>query len=156
MPLAGQGSHSNPKLANVLLVDDREDDITLARLLLFHRRGLNCNLHVANDAAQALDLLCGALRRHDPIHLILLDINMPGMDGFELMERLQQYEELKETPIVMLSGSTYQKDKQRAANLGAVGYLEKPPRIKQFREIVDQIATVGVETGDQGDLLVQC
>jgi signal transduction histidine kinase/CheY-like chemotaxis protein len=132
------------KLANVLLVDDREDDVALTRMILFNKRGLSCNLSVAYDGLAGLKILQEAYDRQDPIDLVLLDINMPVMNGFELMERIQQIEALKRTPIIMCTGSSYEKDKSRAASLGAVGYIEKPPAIDKLKKIVTDLRTVRI------------
>ena len=72
------------RLATVLLVDDNDLDIELAKLLLLDRDGLQCKVVVAQDGQEAL------ARLHDTdIDLVLLDINMPRMDGFELLERMR-------------------------------------------------------------------
>ena len=82
---------------------------------------------VAQDGQEAL------ARLHDTdIDLVLLDINMPRMDGFELLERMRAEKLLDRVAVVMCSTSTYEEDISRAKNLGACGYLTKPPDFSQF------------------------
>ena len=77
-------------LANVLLVDDAEDYLDLAKAILFDATGLKCNLTTARDGKEALDIIRRTAGTPDEIDFILLDINMPHMDGFAFMERLQR------------------------------------------------------------------
>jgi signal transduction histidine kinase len=130
---------SNGKLANVLLVDDREADIELTRVLLRDRDKIDFNLSVARGGAEALKRLAEAHDSEQPIDLILLDINMPGMDGFETLSRLRADEVLKGTAVVMCTGSTYDRDMERAETLGAVGYMVKPASLEQLRPMMSNL-----------------
>lgn len=121
-------------LANVLLVDDREEDLAITRISLFKRPQLNCNLHTARDGREAYDLLTGSL----VIDLILLDINMPDVNGFELLEQIRRNDRLRHITVVMCSGSDYEPDQKRAFTLGAAGYLVKPSSFAQFKAIIDR------------------
>jgi CheY-like chemotaxis protein len=67
---------------------------------------------------------------------VLLDINMPRMDGFELLERMRAEKLLDSVSVVMCSTSTYQEDISRAKDLGAHGYLTKPPNFERLRAIL--------------------
>ncbi len=136
------------KLANVLLVDDRESDIELTRVLLRDRDKIDFNLSVARGGAEALKRLAEAHANDDAIDLILLDINMPGMDGFETLTRLRADEVLKRTHVVMCTGSTYDKDMARAETLGAAGYMLKPASLEQLKPMMDNLD--GLHLGDEG------
>ncbi len=127
------------KLANVLLVDDREADIELTRVLLRDRDKIDFNLSVARGGAEALTRLAEAHAKDDAIDLILLDINMPGMDGFETLTRLRADEILKGTPVVMCTGSTYDRDMERAETLGAAGYMVKPASLEQLKPMMTNL-----------------
>ncbi|MBW8882545.1 MAG: response regulator [Asticcacaulis sp.] len=128
---------TNPShLANVLLVDDREADAELTRVLLQVRDKLKFNLIVARGGQEALDTLRAAADRGDTVDLLLLDINMPGMNGFEMLERLRKDKELGRTAVVMCSGSTYDDDLARAEELGAAGYMVKPPSLEQLKPML--------------------
>ena len=130
----------NGKLANVLLVDDRESDIELTRVLLRDRDKIDFNLSVARGGAEALKRLAEAHASDEAIDLILLDINMPGMDGFETLSRLRADEVLKGTAVVMCTGSTYDRDMERAERLGAAGYMLKPPSLEQLKPIMSSLS----------------
>lgn len=120
------------KVANVLLVDDRDDDILLTRAYMTGRGGMNCNILVAHDGKEGLAAIREQGARNDPVDLILLDINMPTMNGFEMLEAMAGDAEHNRIPVVMCSGSTQEKDRERSRNLGAVGYLIKPVRFEQL------------------------
>ena len=124
--------HADARLANVLLVDDREADVELTRVLLQVRDRLQCNLLVARGGQEALDTVRATQARGDRIDLLLLDINMPGMDGFEMLEKLRADSAISRVAVVMCSGSTYDDDLQRAQKLGASGYMVKPPSLEQL------------------------
>jgi len=122
-------------IANVLLVDDREEDLALTRIALFQRPKLHCHLHTARDGREAYHFLDSAGLAID---LILLDINMPDVNGFELLEQIQRNEALRHITTVMCSGSDYEPDRKRAFKLGAAGYLLKPPSFIQLKAIIDR------------------
>ncbi len=127
-------AEAEPNLANVLLVDDREEDLAITRIALFKRPKLHCNVHTARDGREAYHLLSRGLT----IDLILLDINMPDVNGFELLEQIQRNEALRHITTVMCSGSNYEPDQRRAFRLGAAGYLLKPPNFTQLKAIIDR------------------
>lgn len=123
-------------LANVLLVDDSEADIEMARFKLVEHSRLQCNLITASTAAEALTLLHTGLEEGQPIDLMLLDINMPEMDGFELLRRIRAETALAHTSVVMCTNSIYDKDMARAKELGAAGYLTKPLDFTKLKSII--------------------
>jgi CheY-like chemotaxis protein len=120
-------------MANVLIVDDREADLEMTEIALFRRPKLRCNLQSARDGREAHRLLTtpGAA-----VDLVLLDINMPDVDGFRLLEQIKEDEALRDVLVIMCSGSNHEPDQERAAALGASGYLLKPPRFSSFRDIL--------------------
>jgi signal transduction histidine kinase len=132
LQLAGHGRKASP-LANVLLVDDSADDLEMTKFRLLERSHLECNLMTARDGESALM----TLRTGDPIDLMLLDINMPEMGGFELLEKMVKDEKLKKTHVVMCSGSIYDKDMDRAMALGAAGYIVKPIEFSKLKAIIE-------------------
>ena len=139
---------ANGKLANVLLVDDRESDIELTRVLLRDRDKIDFNLSVARGGAEALKRLAEAHASDEAIDLILLDINMPGMDGFETLSRLRADEVLKGTAVVMCTGSTYDRDMERAETLGAAGYMVKPASLDQLKPMMPNLS--GLQLAPEG------
>ncbi len=104
--------------ANILIVDDIPDNLHLLSTILT-KRGYNVrkalNGEMALKAAQA-----------SPPDLILLDINMPHMDGYEVCERLKANEQTQAIPVIFLSALTEWLDKAKAFQVGGVGYVMKP------------------------------
>ena len=130
------------QLANVLIVDDLEDDIYMTRRYLGEPRGMRCTFIEARDGKAALDKIRGLRATGEIIDLILLDINMPIMNGFEMLTRMREDPSLAGIPVVMQTGSTYDKDKERARTLGAVGYLEKPVQFAALTEILGVVRSI--------------
>jgi adenylate cyclase len=109
----------NPSDAALLVVDDVEDNrYTLTRRL--SREGYT-NLTTAANGSEALDLLQGK-----PIDLVLLDIMMPDMNGYEVLERLKADPNLRHIPIIMISAVDEIESVIRCIELGAEDYLSKP------------------------------
>jgi CheY-like chemotaxis protein len=133
----------------LLLVDDDEMAIELTQIRLIESNRLHCNVVVARDGQEAL------ARLHDTnIDLVLLDINMPRMDGFELLARMRDENMLDRIAVVMCSTSTYQDDISRAEDLGARGYLPKPPDFGRLRSILERSTTLTMsEVGNALHLL---
>ncbi len=142
-------------LATVLLVDDLEDHLELTRLILFDSIGLKCNMMTAADGRDALDVIRRTVAGGQHIDLVLLDINMPRMDGFELMQHLRADETLKDLEIVMCTGSNYDDDRRRADALGAAGYMVKPPSWQDLKPILDKIDGVRFLNKDNCTVLLR-
>lgn len=104
----------------ILLVEDNETDIWLFQEA-FEALNIRHDLEIARDGERAL----ARLRSHPPPDLILLDINMPKLDGFEVLEAVRQHPMLCLIPVIMLSSSRDQRDVRRAHELGANSYLCK-------------------------------
>lgn len=102
----------------ILIVDDNPQNLKLARVLL-SRHGYD--VHVAADAEQALTLL----ETLNP-KLILMDLQLPGMDGYELTRRLKSDPQRKQIAIVALTAYAMKGDAERAREAGCDGYVTKP------------------------------
>lgn len=137
--------------AKVLVVDDMEDDLYMTRRFLGAPRGMKCEFIEAMDGKAGLD----ALAASDAIDLVLLDINMPVMNGFEMLQQMRADPKMRDIPVVMYTGSTYDKDKERAASLGAQGYLEKPAQFPALSAIISTLPTIRLvpEDGDAPTLV---
>lgn len=115
--------------ATILLVDDQENDGLLIENAL-KKLEPGVQLRRVSDGHAAVRYLKGegtyADRAKFPVpRLILLDLNMPGMDGFEFLGWLQEYEQLIQIPVAVLSGSFCEKECARAMAIGAVSWLTK-------------------------------
>jgi CheY-like chemotaxis protein len=131
------------KLGYILLVDDSDNDLELTRRTLQQHKLANefVELH---DGAEALDFLYRrgkytSRREADPI-LILLDIKMPKVDGFEVLERLKADPQKSAVPVVMLTSSREGPDVQRCYQLRANAFVVKPVDFEQF---VEAVMTIG-------------
>lgn len=116
-----------------MLIDDSVTDQWLAREA-FEQLCPDCTLRCFDRGAVALDWLRSAPERPD---VILLDINMPGMSGFEVLEQLKADPELTLIPVVMLSTSGDRGDVSRAYTLHASSYLVKAPGFGDFLKQID-------------------
>jgi signal transduction histidine kinase len=142
------------RMAEVLLVDDSPADVQLLKIKLMRREKVSFNLHLASNGHEALRLLEErSTGGHDPlIDLMLLDINMPIMDGFEVLEALAADDRLKRIPVCILSTSSDEDDMQRAKSLGARGYMIKPPTLQQLQRALDDIGSLNLQPC--GDALI--
>lgn len=109
--------HTNSK-PSILVVDDTPDNLTLMSALLKD----SYKVRVANGGERALKLAVAS----EPPDLILLDIMMPGMDGFEVCRRLKAEPATREIPVIFLTAKTDVEDEARGLALGAVDYITKP------------------------------
>lgn len=108
-----------PEKANILLVDDRDDQLTTLEAIL---TSLNQNLVRANSGEAALKAL---LEREFAV--ILMDVMMPGMDGFETASHVKQRERTKDIPIIFLSGAEIDRHQVfRGYSSQSIDYLTKP------------------------------
>jgi CheY-like chemotaxis protein len=107
----------NKKLPTVLIVDDTPDNITLLSSLLKDKY----NTKVANSGATALQIAVAA-----QVDLILLDIMMPDMDGFETCRRLKADPRSSAIPVVFLTAKSQAEDEAMGRSVGAVDFLRKP------------------------------
>lgn len=143
------------RLANVLMVDDRRADIEIAQFRIIERPGLKCNFLTAHNGEEALELLKNPISTSLPIDLMLIDINMPEMDGFELLEHMVADETLRKIPVIMCTGSTYDKDMQKAKALGALGYITKPVDFDRLKPIICTIGTITLQEEEHGYKLLR-
>lgn len=127
---------NNKHLANVLIVDDSEADIEMIKYTLIEKNSVKCNLSVSQISDDSLALIKKRVKEGMPFDLIILDINMPGMDGLELLEKLRADPFLKNTPVIVHSGSNDIRNIQRAMHLGAIGFLKKPISYQQFERFI--------------------
>ncbi len=120
------------RVLNLLLVEDDEVDVMNVRRA-FERNNVSNPLFVAGNGLEALELLRdGTVPRER--RLILLDLNMPKMNGIEFLQALREDPELAATPVVVLTTSNDDQDKIDAYNLNVAGYLLKPVTFSNFCE----------------------
>jgi CheY-like chemotaxis protein len=118
---------------HILLVeDDQIDQMNVKRA--FEKNNIMNPLHVAENGLEALEMLRDG-RVPDSRRLVLLDLNMPMMNGIEFLKTLRADEKLSATPVVVLTTSNDEQDKVNAYNLNVAGYLLKPVTFSNFVEL---------------------
>jgi len=130
-------------LPTILHVEDDPNDV----LLLQHacrKAGLNCNIQRVSDGDEAIEYLQGKERFADreqfPLpQLILLDLKMPRMTGFDVLTWRRDNDRFKCVPVIVLSSSNHDVDLKRAYDLGVNSYLMKPVSFESLCEIVKSI-----------------
>jgi CheY-like chemotaxis protein len=122
----------------IVLVEDNEDDIVLTRRAL-SRNKIGNPLVIARDGAEALELLLGANGASINPAIILLDLQLPKVDGLSVLRRLREDPRTTLTPIVVLTSSKAEQDVVAGYNLRANSYIRKPVDFDQFTEAVRQI-----------------
>lgn len=122
-------------MANILFIDD--DPYTLAT----YQRAVEIFGHqaaIANSASEAMDRV-----RDETLDLIILDKNMPDMDGFELISQIKGQIRVKEVPIVMVSADPEGLVMDQALQAGAATYISKPIRLDTLIELIQNYANDG-------------
>lgn len=122
---------------NYLLVDDVPGDLIIVKEA-FEELDPDSTLVTARSGQEALDLLRSGVCRPD---VMLLDIHMPGMSGFEVLAALKQDPRLRTIPVVMLSTSQYEPDITQAYTLHASSYLVKSSDFQGFLGQIDKFLT---------------
>jgi CheY-like chemotaxis protein len=127
----------------ILLVEDDINDALLAKRAL-KQAGVTSRIAEISDGEEAITYLAGNTPFHDrtkyPLpSLILLDLKMPKLNGFEVLSWLQSRPELAKIPVVVLTGSMLPEDRNQARQLGAVGYEVKPVEFEQIVAIAQNL-----------------
>lgn len=122
------------KTLNVLLVEDDELDVMNVRRA-FRKHEMDEHLWVAGDGIDALDQLRSGKLPRERL-LILLDLNMPRMNGIEFLQQLRQDPTLHRTPVVVLTTSKDERDLVDAYELNVAGYIIKPVTFEKFVGVV--------------------
>ncbi len=122
-----------PELQKLLVVDDSQLIHSMYRLVLNRYEG--CKIFDAMNGLEALDILS----REKNFDLILLDINMPVMNGIQFMEKLKKENLYRQVPIIVISTEGREEDTLRALKLGAWGYVVKPFKPHMLYELIERV-----------------
>ena len=132
---------SDPR--QILVVDDQGDILDLARMVL---AGAGYDVSTAGSGEQALELL-----ERELFDLVLLDINMPEMDGWETLRLIRADEALSALPVVMFSVKSEPRDKVQSMQEGALDYITKPFEVDELLGRVERVLdAVASGSGDAG------
>lgn len=118
----------------LLLVEDNPDDAALAQAAL-ESAGAGYRLEIAEDGEQALEKLSGT----PLVDLVLLDIKLPGINGFEVLRRIRSDERTRHLPVVVLTSSIEESDVLRTYQLGANSYVRKPTDFDDFVPLLREL-----------------
>lgn len=129
--------------ATVLYVEDEENDVLFMQMA-FKKAGLGPALRAVEDGQQAIDYLAGTNgygdRQQYPVpSVLLLDLNLPLISGFEVLTWLRGQPDFQTLPVVVFSSSARKEDRQKAQELGADEYFEKPNSALLFGQVVAQL-----------------
>lgn len=127
-----------------MIIEDNPDHAELTSMAIKKSDGA-VEIIVFDDGFRAMDYLNNCLGKNDAAqdaalpNLILLDIKMPGMDGFEVLKKVKNDPGTKEIPVVMLTTSNRPEDIELAYSLGANSYLTKPVVYKEVKEKISSL-----------------
>ncbi len=125
-------SRASEKMLNILLVEDDEVDVMNVKRA-FKKNNIYNPLWVAKDGIEGLEMLRGTEVPRER-RLVLLDLNMPRMNGIEFLRELRSDPELRLIPVVVLSTSDDERDRVEAYGLNVAGYILKPVTLVNFVE----------------------
>jgi CheY-like chemotaxis protein len=127
----------------ILVAEDDANDVFFLRRA-FQKAGIKCQIFDVSNGQEAIAYLLGTppyLKRSDfPVpQLLLLDLKMPLLNGFDLLDWLKTQPELSDLPALVLSSSAHEEDVSRAQSLGAREYHVKPSDLAQLTELARQL-----------------
>jgi CheY-like chemotaxis protein len=133
----------------ILLVEDSPEDYE-ATLRALRRSGLQNPIYHCRDGDEALDFLYQREAHHDPAlaprpGIILLDLNLPGTDGREVLAELKQDAALKKIPVIVLTTSTDARDIEGCYAAGVNSYIQKPVNLDGFMQAIQRLADYWLE-----------
>lgn len=121
-------------MSHILIVEDSQDDLDLMRLAL-RRAKVVAELRPARDGVEAL----AQLESGDLPAVVLLDLRLPRLDGFQVLERMRADDRTKHVPVVVLSSTDEPGDIERAYTVGANSFVCKPLGFDSAQEVIGQL-----------------
>ena len=146
-PSRSERREASPPRLNLLLAEDNLPDTLLVREAI-KMEGLPVEVYVVPDGELAVEFIARAERDPDaPFpHVLLLDLNLPKVDGFEVLRKVREIDRLRNIPILIVTSSDSPADRQQAAKLG-VGYFRKPVSYDEFLKIGGFLRRLLTENG---------
>jgi CheY-like chemotaxis protein len=132
-----------PKNKTILVAEDSEGDAFVLQRA-FEKAQIDAELHFVADGQDAVDYLSGVgsftdRNVHPMPRLLLLDLRMPRLSGFDVLHWLQKHPTLKRLPVTVFSSSNIDKDVDRAYDLGANSYIVKPGSLNAYAELMETL-----------------
>lgn len=122
----------------ILLVEDNPMDLDLT-LRAFNRKKFSNVIQIARDGEEALAYIPRWAAGEPLPAVILLDINLPKINGLEVLRQLKAHEQFRRIPVVVLTSSREDRDLKTAYDLGVNSYIEKPVSFNKFMDVAEQI-----------------
>jgi two-component system, chemotaxis family, response regulator Rcp1 len=131
------------KMVHIFLAEDNDGDVFLVRRAL-EKQGLQHELTIARNGEEAIHILdtTGSNPESEVPDLIVLDLNLPKVDGTQVLARIRKTDCLRRTPVIVLTSSDSPKDRESVLELGANLYFRKPTDLQSFMhlgEVVERI-----------------
>lgn len=154
-----RAGHGQNRFVEILLVEDEPQDVELT-LHAFKKARLTNPIHVVRDGLEALHFLFAAgryaVRKEDPLPgVILLDLNLPTIDGLEVLRRVKADARTQKIPVVILTVSKRDRDISECQRLGAETYIVKPVGFQNFSEVTSRLSLSWVLVKPNGTLSAQ-
>lgn len=127
----------------ILLIEDNDDDVLMIRRA-FKKGKIGANFHRSENGQQGVDFL--DTTESTDIELILLDLNMEVMNGFDFLKKREEAPRIKKIPVVVLTSSHRKEDIELAYKLGANAFIQKPLDPKEFIEVIMKIESFWIDT----------
>ncbi|WP_071190157.1 response regulator [Trichormus sp. NMC-1] len=123
----------------LLIVEDNPDDVELT-LLAFEKSVLQENIVIARDGVEAINYLFSNNTSSDPLpDLILLDLQLPRINGLEVLRQIRSHSRTRLLPIVILTTSHEESDRLQGYGLGCNSYIRKPVDYDEFVNVIQQL-----------------
>ena len=134
----------------ILLVEDSEDDVFFMERAM-RKTHLSLPMHVAHNGREALDYLQAVGKYSDRVtfpipSLIFLDLKLPLVHGFEVLDWIKKQPSLKSLPVAILTSSPEDRDREKASALGASAYLVKPPTAEVLLKTLHSLAGIDADS----------
>ncbi len=120
----------------VLIVEDNAGDAFMIEEMLNELK-MELRIMVVEDGVEAMTLLQN--KENIVPDLVILDLNLPGMDGFEILELMKGSDEMRKIPVIVQTGSLRSEDEIRARSMGAIDYYIKPSTFEEIQRIADRL-----------------
>lgn len=130
----------NPEKMKVLVVEDNPNDVTIVKRAM-RKSEVKCELSFARDGEEALNFLYrkGEFEDAPRPDVILLDLNLPKINGLEVLAKIKEDERLRRIPVIVLTISEREEDMVKAYDSGAASYMTKPVDSKDFERLIQTV-----------------
>jgi two-component system, chemotaxis family, response regulator Rcp1 len=132
---------------DILLIEDNEGDVLLTKTA-FAAGEIPSTIHVCKTGEQGMDFLRrkGAFFDAPRPHLVLLDLNLPGMSGKDVLHEIKESADLRTTPVIVMTSSRAESDIRQSYQMHANSYVVKPVRMNEQIDIANAIETFWFKT----------